>query len=321
MEHLQEKTKTDHSPDTRNIPDEWFRPKAKDIKSAEQVVRPSLSYWQDAWQRLSKNKLAMGGLLFLIFLSIMAIFGPVLSPYTVQDGPLATQNQPPSLNHWFGTDHLGRDVFTRTWYGARISLFVGLMAALIDFFIGVIYGGIAGYRGGKVDNVMMRVIEILYGLPYLLVVILLLVVMGPSLLTIIIALTVTGWVGMARIVRGQVLQIKNYEFVLASKSFGTKPFRIIRKNLLPNTMGPIIVQMTLTVPTAIFAEAFLSFLGLGIQSPYASWGVMADESLGTILSGHWWRLFFPAFFISATMFAFNVLGDGLQDALDPKLRR
>lgn len=195
------------------------------------------------------------------------------------------------------------------------------MAALIDFVIGILYGGISGYKGGKTDNVMMRIIEILYGLPYLLVVILLMVVMGPGLLTIIVALTVTGWIGMARIVRGQVLQIKNYEFVLASKTFGTKTGKIIRKNLLPNTMGPIIVQMTLTVPSAIFAEAFLSFLGLGIQAPYASWGVMANDGLSTILSGHWWRLFFPALFISLTMFSFNVLGDGLQDALDPKLRR
>ncbi|WP_305852451.1 ABC transporter permease [Halobacillus salinarum] len=308
-----------HNPSS--IPDEWFKPKEKDLKEAESVVRPSLSYWQDAWRRLRQNKLAMFGLIFLILLSIMAVFGPMISPHTVDTQDLANQNHPPSFEHWFGTDNLGRDVFTRTWYGARISLFVGLMAALIDFFIGVTYGGISGYKGGRTDNIMMRIIEILYGLPYLLVVILLLVVIGPSLATIILALTVTGWVGMARIVRGQVLQMKNEEYVLASQSFGAKTKRIIRKNLLPNTMGPIIVQMTLTVPTAIFAEAFLSFLGLGIQSPYASWGVMANDSLGVILSGHWWRLFFPAFFISATMFAFNVLGDGLQDALDPKLRR
>ncbi|MEA3320625.1 MAG: ABC transporter permease [Bacillota bacterium] len=303
------------------IPDEWFKPVDNNKGEAEAVVRPSLSYWQDAWRRLLKNKLAMAGLVFLVFLTIMAIFGPIFSPYSVTETNLPNQNQPPSSTHLFGTDELGRDVFTRTWYGARISLFVGLMAALIDFIIGVVYGGIAGYKGGKTDNAMMRVVEVLYGLPYLLVVILLMVVMGPGLLTIIIALTVTGWVGMARIVRGQVLQIKNYEFVLASKTFGTKTSRIIRKNLLPNTMGPIIVQMTLTVPAAIFAEAFLSFLGLGVSAPYASWGVMANDGLPTIISGHWWRLFFPAFFISMTMFAFNVLGDGLQDALDPKLRR
>ncbi|GAB3044979.1 ABC transporter permease [Virgibacillus ainsalahensis] len=309
----------DHSPS--KVPDEWFKWKEKDKDAAEAVSRPSLSYWKDAWRRLVKNKLAMAGLVFLVLLGIMAIFGPILSPYDVNKQDLPNQYQPPSLAHWFGTDSAGRDVFTRTWYGARISLFVGLMAALIDVTIGIIYGGISGYKGGRTDSMMMRVVEVLYGLPYLLVVILLLVVLGPSLSTIIIALSVTGWVGMARIVRGQVLQIKNYEFILASQSFGAKSARIIRRNLLPNTMGPIIVQMTLTVPTAIFAEAFLSFIGLGIQAPYASWGVMANDSLGAILSGYWWTLFFPAFFISFTMFAFNVLGDGLQDSLDPKLRK
>ena|SRR5699024_9335027 len=304
-----------------NVPDELFQFKEKNKEAAETVARPSLSYFQDAWNRLVKNKMAMLGLIFLVLLTIMAIFGPILSPYEVNKQDLPNQYQPPNADHWFGTDSAGRDVFTRTWYGARISLFVGLMAALIDVTVGIIYGGISGYKGGRTDSIMMRIIEILYGLPYLLVVILLLVVLGPSLTTIIIALTVTGWVGMARIVRGQVLQIKNYEFVLASQAFGAKTSRIIRKNLLPNTMGPIIVQMTLTVPNAIFAEAFLSFIGLGIQAPVASWGVMANDSLGAILSGHWWTLFFPAFFISFTMFAFNVLGDGLQDALDPKLRK
>lgn len=306
---------------TPDVKDEWFIPKQRNKGAAEAVVRPSLSYWKDAWKRLVKNKLAMLGFVFLIGLIVMAAIGPIISPHDVTKQTLSNQNLPPSGNHWFGTDDMGRDVFTRTWYGARISLFVGFMAALIDFVIGIVYGGIAGYKGGKTDNIMMRIVEILYGLPYLLVVILLMVVMGPGLLTIIVALTVTGWIGMARIVRGQVLQIKNYEFILASKTFGTKTAKIIRKNLLPNTMGPIIVQMTLTVPSAIFAEAFLSFLGLGIQAPYASWGVMANDGLSTILSGYWWRLFFPALFISLTMFSFNVLGDGLQDSLDPKLRR
>ncbi|MCG5103718.1 ABC transporter permease [Oceanobacillus alkalisoli] len=304
-----------------NVPDEWFTWRKQNKKEQEQLARPSLSYWKDAWRRLKKNYLAMSGMAFIIILVSMAIFGPILSPYEANMGVLSEQYQPPSAKHWFGTDNAGRDVFTRTWQGARISLFVGFMAALIDVTIGIIWGGISGYKGGRTDNFMMRIIEILYGIPYLLVVILLLVVMGPSLMTIIIALTVTGWVGMARIVRGQVMQIKNYEYILASRSFGTKQSRIIRRGLLPNTMGPIIVQMTLTVPSAIFAEAFLSFIGLGISSPNASWGVMASDSLGAILSGNWWTLFFPAFFISVTMFAFNVLGDGLQDALDPKLRK
>lgn len=306
------------SPD---VPNEWFVPKVRNKQEAEAVVRPSLSYWQDSWHRLLKNKLAMAGLIFLLFLALLAIFGPIFSSHTVESQKLTEQNLPPSSKYWFGTDDLGRDVFIRTCYGARISLFVGLMAALIDFIIGVVYGGLSGYKGGRTDNLMMRFVEILYGLPYLLVVILVMVVIGPGLTTIILALSITGWVGMARIVRGQVLQIKNYEFVLASKTFGTKTARIIRKNLLPNTMGPIIVQMTLTIPSAIFAEAFLSFIGLGIQAPHASWGVMANDGLSTILSGYWWRLFFPTMFISLTMFAFNVLGDGLQDALDPKLRR
>jgi dipeptide transport system permease protein len=306
------------SPD---VPDEWFVPKKQNHSERESVVRPSLSYWKDSWLRLLKNKLAMSGMIFLIFLILLAIFGPMISPHTESKQSLLQQNLPPSGKFWFGTDDLGRDVFTRTCYGARISLFVGFVAAFIDFIIGVTYGGIAGYKGGKIDNLMMRFVEILYGLPYLLVVILVMVVIGPGLTTIVLALSITGWVGMARIVRGQVLQIKNYEFVLASKTFGTPTSRIIRKNLLPNTMGPIIVQMTLTIPSAIFAEAFLSFIGLGIQAPHASWGVMASDALSTILSGYWWRLFFPTLFISLTMFAFNVLGDGLQDALDPKLRR
>lgn len=306
---------------TPYTPDDLFVPLENSSYDVDHIAKPSVSYWKDAWIRLRQNKLSMAGLIVLILLILMAVFGPIISPYSYDHQVLTNGNQAPSSEHWFGTDNLGRDMFTRTWNGARISLFVGFMAAFIDFIIGVAYGGFSGYKGGRVDNFMMRIIEILYGLPYLLMVILLMVVMGPGLFTIIVALTVTGWVGMARIVRGQVLQLKNSEHVLASRTFGASAGRVIRKNLLPNTMGPIIVQMTLTVPTAIFAEAFLSFLGLGVQAPIASWGVMANDGLSAILSGHWWRLFFPAFFISLTMFAFNVLGDGLQDALDPKLRK
>lgn len=302
------------------VDDALFK-KAAQTDSAEKVVRPSLSYWHSAWVRLRENKLAMFGLATMVALGVMAVIGPWITPHSVTAGDLTKVNMPPSSEHWFGTDELGRDMFARTWYGARISLFVGLAAAAIDCLIGIVYGGISGYKGGRVDSTMMRIVEILYGLPYLLVVILLMVIMGPGLLTIIIALTVTGWVGMARIVRGQVLSLKQNEYVLASKVFGGSTSHIIRKSLLPNTMGPIIIQMTLTIPSAIFAEAFLSFLGLGIQAPFASWGSLANNGLSSILTGHWWRLFFPAFFISLTMFAFNVFGDGLQDALDPKTRR
>jgi dipeptide transport system permease protein len=303
-----------------SIPDDWFRPRQTTAHVAEQLVRPSTSYWKDTWIQFRKNKLAMGGLAFLILLGIMAVVGPMISHDNVTAQNLAMQDLAPSPAHWFGTDNLGRDVFVRTWYGARISLFIGIVAALADLLIGVAYGGISGYKGGRTDNVMMRIVEILYGLPYLLVVILLMVVMGPGLLTIVVALSATGWTNMARIVRGQVLQLKNYEFVIASEAFGSGTAHIIRKSLIPNTMGPIIVQVTLTVPSAIFSEAFLSFLGLGVQAPFASWGVMVNDSLSSILSGYWWQLFFPALFISLTMFAFNIVGDGLQDALDPNLR-
>ncbi|MFM1652257.1 ABC transporter permease [Brevibacillus sp. B_LB10_24] len=293
----------------------------KEGLNSEEIVRPRLSFWQEAWIRLRKNKLAMAGLIIILLMMVMAILGSVISPYNYSDQSLINSNQPPSGEHWFGTDELGRDVFSRIWYGARISLFIGVTAALIDFGIGVVYGGFSGYLGGRADNIMMRIVDILYGVPYLLVVILLMVVMGPGLLTIIVALSATGWLGMARIVRGQVLQLKNSEYVLAARIMGAKAGYIIRRHLLPNTLSIIIVQITFTVPTAIFAEAFLSFLGLGVQAPLASWGVMANDGLPTILSGHWWRLFFPAFFISITMLAFNVLGDGLQDAFDPKQRR
>lgn len=299
---------------------ELFQPIEKDLSKAEEISRPSLSFWRDAWRRLKANKLAMVGLWILVILSIMAVIGPSINGFTYYDTNLKMKNLAPSSMYWFGTDDLGRDMFTRLWYGARISLFIGITAALIDLVIGIIWGGIAGYKGGKVDDFMMRFADILNGLPYLLVVIMLMVVMEQGLFTIIVAMTITGWIGMARIVRGQILQLKEQEYVLAARSLGASSSRILFKHLIPNAMGPIIVTMTLTVPSAIFTEAFLSFLGLGVQAPIASWGTMANDGLGA-LRYYPWRLFFPAIFISITMLAFNVLGDGLRDALDPRLRK
>ncbi|KIL38947.1 diguanylate cyclase [Gordoniibacillus kamchatkensis] len=304
-----------------SVPDSLFVPMAKSAEASEAIVRPRLSFWQEAWHRLLSNKLAMLGLIVIVLVALLAIFGPSLTDQSYSKQSLLDANQKPSAVHWFGTDDLGRDVYARILYGARISLFIGLMAALIDLLIGMVYGGISGYLGGRVDNIMMRFVDLLYGIPYLLIVILLMVVMGPGLLTIIVALSATGWTGMARIVRGQVLSLKSAEYVLAARSLGGSAGYIIRKHLLPNALGVIIVQVTFSVPSAIFAEAFLSFLGLGIQPPLASWGAMANDGLPTILSGHWWRLFFPAFFISVTMLAFNLVGDGLQDAFNPKQRR
>ncbi|NEN83689.1 ABC transporter permease [Paenibacillus elgii] len=304
-----------------SVPDHLFVPMQKRVGPMEAIVRPQLTFWQQARIRLFKNKLALLGLIFIVALAALSIFGPWLTDQSYSKQNLLNGNQAPSAEHWFGTDELGRDVFARILFGSRISLTVGVVAALIDFLIGVVYGGIAGYFGGRVDNIMMRIVDILYGIPYLLIVILLMVVMGPGLFTIIIALTATGWIGMARIVRGQVLQLSSSEYVLASRTLGAGAWSIIRRHLLPNAFGVIIVQVTFSVPSAIFAEAFLSFLGLGIQPPLASWGTMANDALPTILSGYWWRLFFPAFFISLTMLAFNLLGDGLQNTFNPKQRR
>lgn len=302
------------------ISKDLFQPVEKDLLKAEEISRPSLSFWKDAWRRLKQNKLAMVGLWILAILSIMAIIGPNINGHTYYDTNLKLKNIAPGSEFWFGTDDLGRDMFTRIWFGARISLFIGLSAAIIDFIVGIIWGGVAAYAGGKVDELMMRFADILYGLPYLLVVIMLMVVMEQGLFTIILAMTITGWIGMARIVRGQILQLKEQEYVLAARSLGASAARILFKHLIPNAMGPIIVTMTLTVPSAIFTEAFLSFLGLGVQAPIASWGTMANDGLGA-LRYYPWRLFFPAIFISVTMLAFNVFGDGLRDALDPRLRK
>ncbi|MHB1684593.1 MAG: ABC transporter permease [Bacilli bacterium] len=291
------------------------------VRSDEEVLYPGLTYWQDVRRRLFANKLATFGLFMIILLVIMAIIGPLLTHYSYAAQSLTDKNLPPSAKHWFGTDDLGRDVFTRAWFGARISLFIGFMAALIDLVIGVIYGGVSGLFGGKVDEVMMRIVEVLYGLPYLLVVILLMVVLGPGLFTIIVAMTATGWVSMARIVRGQVLQLKEMDYIFASRAFGSSTIRILWRHLVPNTIGPIIVNMTLTVPAAIFGEAVLSFLGLGVPAPLASWGTMANDGLGALIDGFYWKLLAPTLLISLAMFSFNVLGDGLAEAFDPKQKK
>ncbi|MCH1624695.1 ABC transporter permease [Fredinandcohnia quinoae] len=300
---------------------EMFLPVDHNFAEAEKIARPSVSFWSDAWRRLKENKLAIIGLIIIVIIGIMAIIGPYLNGYTYYEQDFTKKNLRPNLEHWFGTDSSGRDLFTRSWYGARISLFIGFMAALIDFAIGILYGGISGIRGGKLDNIMMRIAEVIYAIPYLLMVILMMIVLGRGLWTIIIAMTITGWIPMARLVRGQVLQIKEYEYVQAANAIGASTIWKLRKHMIPNTMGPILVNVTLTVPTAIFAEATLSFLGLGIPAPEASWGTMANDALGSILIGNFYQLFIPAFLISLTMFAFNVFGDGLRDALDPRLRK
>ncbi|SOC18132.1 oligopeptide transport system permease protein [Ureibacillus xyleni] len=286
---------------------------------SEKLADKSVSFWKEVMLRFSQNKLAIVGIIILIIVVLMAIFVPVFSPYSYRE-QLGIYNAPPSAAHWFGTDDLGRDIFVRVWQGARISLFIGITAAIIDLIIGVLWGSISGLAGGRVDNIMMRIADILSAVPYLLVVIILLVVLKPGLIPMIIALSITGWVNMARIVRGQVLSIKSQEFVLAARTLGANTWHLIIRHLVPNALGAILVTMTLTIPSAIFTESFLSYLGLGVPQPTASWGTMASEGNKALTSAPW-RLFFPALFISLTIFAFNAVGDGLRDALDPKLRK
>jgi oligopeptide transport system permease protein len=270
-------------------------------------------FWSRSWIGFKANKLATCGAIFLILLFICALCVPILSSHTYYEIDLSRKNQPPSTQHWFGTDDLGRDLFTMSWYGARISLFVGFSAAAIDLLIGTLLGGSAALAGGKIDEALMRLADILSAIPSLLIMIALIVIMGPGLHTIIIALSLLGWLTMARVVRGQFLQLKEQNYILAARALGAGFWRILFRHLFPNAFGPIIVTLTLTIPSAIFTEAFLSYLGLGVQAPIASWGTMASEGLSA-LEYYPWRLFFPAGMISLTMLALNAVGDGLNDA-------
>ena len=309
-----------------DLKEDMFSPAIRGEKDADKIRRPSIKYWPDVWRRLKQNKLAMTGLALIIIMIIMAAFGPKINGFKYYEQDYEKINLKPNATHWFGTDELGRDLFTRTWYGARYSLFIGVAAAFIDFVIGVLYGGISGMASRRTDAIMMRIAEIVYSIPYLLVVILLSVVFskagaGSSMFVLILAMTLTSWVPMAILVRGQVLQLKESEYALAAESLGASKGWTLKKHIIPNTLGPILVNVTLTIPRSIFAEATLSFLGLGLQPPKSSLGTLANDGLAGLAVGNAYQIFIPAIFISIIMFAFNVLGDGLRDALDPRLRK
>jgi oligopeptide transport system permease protein len=292
-----------------------------DETAGERIAGPPVGFWKDSWIRLRKNRGAVISLGILVVLFLIAfVLGPLLSQYSPYAQDLTRRYAGPSAQFWFGTDEFGRDMWTRVWAGTRVSLYIAFLAALLDMFVGVTYGAVSGFLGGRVDDVMQRILEILVGIPYLVIAILAMVVFNPGIITISIALGITGWVYMARIVRGRMLQLKNQEFALASRSLGARGPRLVRRHLLPNSLGPIIVNLMFTIPSAIFAEAFLSFIGLGIQVPEASLGSLIDDGAGE-MRFHPYLLWFPALIFSLLMICFNLLGDGLRDAFDPKMRK
>ncbi len=305
---------------------ELFTPLTDEEKKIDVVVRPSISYWKDAWMRLKSNKVALGSLFMVIIIILSAIIVPMFSQYDYAANNLSMTNLKPSAEHLFGTDQLGRDIFVRVFYGARYSLTIAVVAAVINLIIGVLYGGIAGYFGGKVDAILMRIVDVIYSIPLTIYVIIFMAILnkpgsgGSGLGTIILALSISYWIGMARIVRGDVLQLKQQEFVLASKALGASNFRILIRHLIPNCMGSIMVTLTLLIPEAVFTEAFLSFIGLGLVPPKASLGTLANEAMKAIYT-YPWQLLFPAVMICLIILSFNLFGDGLNDALDPKNKR
>jgi peptide/nickel transport system permease protein/oligopeptide transport system permease protein len=284
--------------------------------------------------------MALAGLAFLVFMVLVAVFGPMYSPYRIEETS-AQQFEEPSLKHWFGTDLHGRDVLTRVMWGGRLSLLVGFAAAIVSLAVGVLYGAIAGYRGGRTDRIMMRIVDILYSLPNLVFVIVLIAFLEEGLrklfsredlgfllpytriLLLLIGLGTFQWLTMARIVRGQVLSLREQQFVLASRALGARTWRIIRRHLIPNVAGPVLAYLTLTVPAVMLREAFLSFLGLGIQPPQASWGSLVADGAALLnpIKSCWWLVFFPGLAMALTLLSLNFLGDGLRDALDPKSQK
>lgn len=300
---------------------EHFQPIKQEFERSERKTSSRSSrYWRDVWLRFRQNRGAMFGAIIIIVIALFALFGPLFSPYEYYTQNLSEANQGTQGQHYFGTDSLGRDLWSRTWYGAKISLFIALLAVALDVLVGVTYGFISGYFGGWVDDLMQRFLEIIYSIPNMVIIILMLLWLEPGIIAITVALALTGWIPMARIVRAQVLKLKEQEFVLVARAMGASHWRIMIKHLLPNVMGPIVVAVTFSIPQAIYFEAFLSFIGLGLRPPEASLGVLVNEGF-KLMQIFPYQLFWPALVISLIMLAFNLLGDGLRDSLDPQTKR
>lgn len=290
---------------------------ARTIDQLTETMPKGVSLWQDAWVRLRKNKLAMLGLGILAFVIIVCVLAPWIMPYGYEEQDLRLGASAPSAAHWLGTDTFGRDLLTRIVYGGRVSLLVGFIATTVALLVGVTYGAIAGYVGGRVDAMMMRLVDIFYALPFMIFIILLMVVFGRNLFLLFLAIGAVEWLTMARIVRGQVQSIRQQEFIEAAISLGLPPSAIIFRHIIPNVLGPVVVYTTLTIPQVMLLEAFLSFLGLGIQPPMSSWGLLISYGVES-MEEYPWLLIFPGIALSLTLFSLNFLGDGLRDALDPR---
>jgi oligopeptide transport system permease protein len=298
-----------------------FEPVQRSAEDAEKITGSPVGFWGDAWRRLKRNRTAIAAGCVIILIIVLAVAGPWLTPYTPIGQNLAQQYETPSLSgFWFGTDEFGRSMFDRVWFGTRVSLYIAALVTVMDLGIGMTYGSISGYYGGRVDNVMQRIVEILVGIPILIVAILTMLILSPGILSLTIAIGLTGWTSAARLIRGQVLKLKEQEFFLASRSLGASTVRLIAKHLFPNVFYILIITLMYTVPTAVFFEAFLSFIGLGIQPPAASLGALINDGAHQ-MRFYPYLLIFPAAVLVMITISFRLLGDGLRDALDPRMRK
>ena len=296
-----------------------FKVVGKNTERMETISRPSLTFWQDAWRRFRKNRPAFLGFCVIGLYVILAIFAPIVSKYAFDAMSVQMKYAGPSMEHWLGCDGSGRDIWVRMWMGARVSLTIGVFAAFINMCVGSVIGGLCGYYGGWLDMIIMRIVDVIYGIPSLIITILVMVVVGRGIHTLIIAMCVVGWIGSCRFVRGEVYRLKNQDYVSAAKVLGVADFTIILRHIIPNIMGLLITNLCMAIPGAIFQEAFLSYIGLGIAPPNCSWGILAKEGIKYLKVAPN-QVLFTAFFICTTMLSLTMIGDGLRDAFDPRLR-
>lgn len=311
---------TKNNMEDMSLTDDLFERVGTKGLSGEELGKKALTYWADVWRRFRENKFALFGMILLVTIVVLLFVGPIISGKNYQYMDPSQKDLLPNSEYWFGTDDMGRDLFTRVCVGGRISIYIGLCCTVVMFVIGALVGALAGLKGGLVDDIIMRICEFVGNLPYLIIVVILSIVLGRSLFSLVFAMSLTAWVGTARMVRGQILQIKEQDYVQAAKALGADTKRIIIKHLLPNTLGIIMVDITMSVPGFIFSEAFLSYIGLGVRPPETSWGALASAGQQQLMF-YPHQLFFPCLLIVLTILSFHLIGDGLSDALDPKLRQ